>query len=141
RPRGRPRRPGLVVALLSAPLRHRAHLPLPETDTRADPTPAAHPRTGRPLGVAADRRIRPATAGPRAGRRPTPPLGTAAARRPTHPRPGPARVSPDPPRSRRSPPSAETPPPRGAENNPQVKEQNLFLGELRALLLTDEGPT
>ena len=69
---------------------------------RADPTPAAVPRTGRPLGVATDRRAHPAPAGPRADRGPASALGTAAARKPAHPRPRPARASPATPGSRRS---------------------------------------
>src|SRR6266851_4540274 len=88
---GRPARP--VLAGVPPPLRHRAHLPVPQADTRLDRP--AHPRPGRRrhLDLADPRRLHPAVARTAPHRRSAPPLGKTRTARQTHPRPRPPRVS------------------------------------------------
>ena len=103
------RRPPL--ADLPQKIRHRTHFPVLQADPRPDPPPPAHPRTGRPVGVAHPRRLHPTPTRPPPGRGPPAPLGEAPDTGPAHPRPGPARLSPHPPDPGHSGQRAESHPP------------------------------
>src|SRR4051812_31205571 len=82
-------RPGL--ALLPAPFRHRAHLPVRQAGAGLDRPEATHSRAGRRMDLADPDRADPATPGPRPGRRSPAALATATTGRPVHARPGPPR--------------------------------------------------
>ncbi len=85
--RGRP-----ALARLLAPVRHRAHLPHAQADPRLDLPEDPRPRSRRHLDLADPGRLYPAAPGPRAGRRPAPPLGATRPAGRAHARPGPARI-------------------------------------------------
>jgi hypothetical protein len=67
-----PSRRGPPLAGVSAPVRHRTHLPTTETDSRVDQAPAAYPQSGRPMDLADHRRAYPTAAGPRPHHGPAP---------------------------------------------------------------------
>jgi len=111
-PRGRRARSAARLPDLPAPLRHRAHVPVPQADAGLDPAPATHPGTGRPVDLAGHRSPHPATPGPWHDRGSAPPLGGASEPGAAHPRPGTSRVSPHPPHRRESRQRTETHPTR-----------------------------
>jgi hypothetical protein len=86
-------RPRRLLPRLPTPLRPRTHLPVRQEHPGLDRPTGAHPRAGRPLDVAAHRRLHPAQARPRTRRRPPPALGTSPRALPAHPRTRPARFS------------------------------------------------
>ena len=122
--------------------RKRTHLQAAQVPARVDRRPGPAPRAGRPLDLAADRRLRPAAARPRPGRRPAPPLGTATpARAAADALPGPPRISssarpaghpgppaenhparPRPPARREEHPSPAPPPRIGTSQNGHTEE-------------------
>jgi hypothetical protein len=102
----------LDLQRVPTPLRHRAHLPVPQTNLGLDPTPATQPRAGRPVDLADHHGLHSTAAGQGHDRGPTPPLGTTPAARPGHPDPGPSRVSTHSPYRRDPGPRTETHPPR-----------------------------
>ena len=55
---------GPDLAGVPAPLRHRAHVPVPQAAARLDPPEAPRPGRRRPLDLARHRRLRPAAASP-----------------------------------------------------------------------------
>ena len=63
--RARPTRPRRLLARLPTPVRHRAHLPVPQKHTRLDHPISVHPRTSRPLDLAHRRRLHPTSPRPR----------------------------------------------------------------------------
>src|SRR4029453_3728328 len=96
-PRPHPTRPAPALRRVPAPIRPRAHLPLPQTDPRLDPAPPTHPGKSRPLDLADHLRLHPPPTGTQPHRGPPPPLGNPARPRPADPRPGPTRFSAHPP--------------------------------------------
>ena len=100
------------MAGVPAPLRYRAHVPVPQAAPRLDPAETPRPCRRRPLDLARHRRLRPAVPRPRPRRRHPAALAAALPARPPYPRPRPPRLSPHPPGPARSRQRAETLPAR-----------------------------
>lgn len=92
------RRPAL--ADISATLRHRAHLPALQTDTRLDLPEDPHPRSRRPLDLADPCGFHPAPNRSSLGGRPPQAVGETDPARQTHPSTRPPRLPAPPPQDR-----------------------------------------
>lgn len=88
------------------------HIPVLQAGPGHDPPPPASPRSGRPLGLAGDRRLHPAPTRSHPHRRSAPALGEAPHIGSAHSRPGPPRLSPHPQDPGHSCEPAESHPPR-----------------------------
>jgi DDE superfamily endonuclease len=82
-----------VVAGVPAPVRHRAHLPHAQTDTRLDHPETPVSRGRRPMDLAAAGRLHPTTPRSRPRSRSTTSVGETRCSTKTVPGPGPTRVS------------------------------------------------
>ena len=102
------RRGGPHLAGVPPPFRYRAHVQVLQADPGLDPAQAARPGRRRPVDLADHRRLYPALARPRAGRRHPAALATALPARAADPCPGPAGVPEHPPGPARSGQRAET---------------------------------
>src|SRR5262249_56779337 len=90
--RGRGPRLGSRLARLRAPLRCRAHLPLPQADAQLDPPTGTPPRASRPLDLARGTRLYSVASGSAAGGRPALALAPSPTSRQVHAGARPARV-------------------------------------------------
>jgi hypothetical protein len=109
RDRRQGRRCGSVVADVLAPLRPRAHLPVPQANLGLDEAPPARTGGGRPLDLAHHRCPHPTPTGPPSRRGPAPSLGeTTRHTRPADPRSHPTGLSEHPTDNRPSGRRTET---------------------------------
>jgi hypothetical protein len=93
RPSGYCPGPGVAVARVRSPVRHRAHHPLLEAGPALDPAPAPDPRAGRPVHLGRGSGLQPASPRPRARQRPAVAVGAATGARAADTYAGPPPIS------------------------------------------------